>query len=115
VAHTSRPTCGYLLRVPTASVAWAPEFWAFPAWAAGVDLMFADAAGWNRVIRFAGGAGGHLSALQVAEQARQHQVGRLVFAHIGRPSLRAIDAGYRLPFGEWGQPGQTYRLPPRSR
>jgi hypothetical protein len=26
--------------------------------------MFADAAGWNRVIRFAGGAGGHMSALQ---------------------------------------------------
>jgi Beta-lactamase superfamily domain len=115
VAHTSHPTWGYLLRVPTASAAWAPEFWAFPAWAAGVDLMFADAAGWNRAIRFAGGAGGHLSALQVAEQARQHQVGRLVFAHIGRPSLRAIDAGYRLPFGEWGQPGHTYRLPPRSR
>lgn len=115
VTHTSHTTWGYLLRVPAASAAWAPEFWAFPAWAAGVDLMFADAAGWNRVIRFAGGAGGHLSALQVAEQARQHQVGRLVFAHIGRPSLRAIDAGYRLPFGEWGQPGHTYRLPPRSR
>ena len=41
---------------------------------------------------------------------RQHQVKRLVFAHIGRPSLRAIDAGYSLPFGEWGQPGRTYRI-----
>jgi ribonuclease BN (tRNA processing enzyme) len=69
----------------------------------------------DRAIGLAGGAGGHLSALQVAGQARQHQVGRLVLAHIGRPSPRAIDAGYRLPFGEWGQPGQTYRLPPRSR
>ena len=47
------------------------------------------------------GPGGHLAALQVAEQARQYQVGRPVFAHIGRPSLRAIDAGYRLPFREW--------------
>jgi hypothetical protein len=34
-----------------------------------------------------------------------------VFAHIGRPSLRAVDAGCRLPFGEWGVPGRTYRIP----
>ena len=73
--------------------------------------MFADAAGWNRPIRFAGGVGGHMAALDVAEQARAHRVARLVFAHIGRPSLRAIDAGRRLPFGEWGEPGRTYRLP----
>jgi len=30
VAHTSHPTWGYLLRLPTASAVWAPEFWAFP-------------------------------------------------------------------------------------
>ena len=114
VAHTSHPTWGYLLRLPTASAVWAPEFWAFPAWAARADLMFADAAGWSRAIRFARGAGGHMAALPVAEQARAHQVARLVFAHIGRPSLRAIDAGYRLPFGEWGQPGRTYQLPPHT-
>ena len=111
VAHTSHPTWGYLLLAPGVSVAWAPEFWAFPAWAAGVDLMFADAAGWDRPIRFAGGVGGHMAALQVAEQARAHRVARLVFAHIGRPSLRAIDAGRRPPFGEWGEPGHIYRLP----
>jgi hypothetical protein len=111
VAHTSHPTWGYLLRTPTSSVAWGPEFWTFPAWAAGVDLMFADAAGWNRPIRFAGGVGGHMAALDVADQARQRGVNRLVFAHIGRPSLRAIDAGHALPFGEWGQPGRTYQLP----
>ena len=58
-------------------------------------LSGADAAGWNRAIRFARGASGHMAALQVAEQAREHRVARLVFAHIGRPSLRAIDA--RLP------------------
>jgi hypothetical protein len=113
VTHTSHPTWGYLLRLPAASAAWAPEFWAFPAWAAGVDLMFADAAGWDRPIRFAAGAGGHMAALQVAEQAREHRVARLVFAHIGRPSLRAIDAACRLPFGEWGEPGRTYQLPSR--
>lgn len=111
VTHTSHPTWGYLLRLATASVAWAPEFWRFPGWATGADLLFADAAGWNRPIRFARGAGGHMAALDVAGQARQHQVGRLVFAHIGRPSLRAIDAGCPLPFGEWGQPGRTYQIP----
>ncbi|HXZ75354.1 MAG TPA: hypothetical protein VEH31_31420 [Streptosporangiaceae bacterium] len=110
VTHTSHPTWGYLLRLPMVSAAWAPEFWAFPGWAAGVDLMFADAAGWDRPIRFAGGTGGHMAALEVAGQARQHRVARLVFAHIGRPSLRAIDAGCRLPYGEWGQLGRTYRL-----
>jgi hypothetical protein len=111
VIHTSHPTWGYLLRLATASVAWAPEFWRFPVWAAGADLMFADAAGWNRPIRFAHGTGGHMAALDVAGQARRRRVKRLVFAHIGRPSLRAIDAGCRLPFGEWGQPGRTYQIP----
>jgi formamidopyrimidine-DNA glycosylase len=38
---------------------------------------------------------------------------RLIFAHIGRPSLRAIDAGCSVPFAEWGQPGHTYQLPVR--
>jgi hypothetical protein len=111
VTHTSHATWGYLLRTPTDAVAWAPEFWAFPVWAEGADLMFADAAGWDRPIRFARGAGGHMAALDVAAQARQYQVKRLVLAHIGRPSLRAIDAGRRLPFGEWGQPGRTYQIP----
>ncbi len=110
VVHTSHPAWGYLLRLPGASVAWAPEFWEFPAWADGVDLMFADAAGWNRPVRFAGGVGGHLAALDVARQARERGVGRLVLAHIGRPSLRAIDAGARPPFGEWGRTGRTYRI-----
>lgn len=110
VTHTSHPTWGYLLRAGQARVAWAPEFWAFPAWAAGAELLFADAAGWDRPIRFAGGVGGHMAALQVAAEARARQVSRLVFAHIGRPSLRAIDAGLPLPFGEWGRPGRTYQL-----
>ncbi len=56
-----------------------------------------------------------MAALDVAGQARQHRVRRLVVAHIGRPSLRAIDASSRLPFGEWGQPGHTYQLPIRPR
>ncbi len=113
VTHTSHPTVGYLLRTATSCAAWAPEFWTFPAWAAGVDLMFAEAAGWDRPIRFAGGSGGHMSALEVAEQARRSGVHRLVFAHLGRPTLRAMDAGERPPFGEWGVPGRIYRLPRR--
>ena len=46
--------------------------------------MFADAAGWNRAIRFAGGAGGHMPALQVAEQARGHPVADLSQERIKR-------------------------------
>lgn len=110
VAHTSHPTFGYLIRTPVGDAVWAPEFWTFPEWASGADLMFADAAGWNRPIRFAGGVGGHAPALQVAEHARVHGVGRLVLAHIGRPSIRAIDRGELPPYGEWGVEGRAYRF-----
>lgn len=108
VVHTSHPTVGYLIAAGDRRVAWAPEFWTFPDWAAGVDLMFADAAGWDRPICFAGGVGGHAPALQVAADAQRRGVRRLVLAHIGRPTIRAIDAGARLPFGEFGQEGRRY-------
>ena len=78
------------------------------------DLMFADAAGWAHPIRFAHGTGGHAAALAVAEQARAQRVGRLVFAHIGRPTIRAIDAGQKAPFGEFGADGASYTLTPTN-
>jgi hypothetical protein len=68
VVHTSHPSFGYVISNGRRRVAWAPEFWTFPDWAANVDLMFAEAAGWNRPIRFAGGVGGHAAALQIAEE-----------------------------------------------
>jgi Beta-lactamase superfamily domain len=109
VEHTSHPASGYLLRTPTASAAWAPEFSTFPRWATGVDLLLAEGASWDRPIRFAGGVGGHMCVLDVARAAREHGVRRVVFAHLGRPTLRAIDRGDRPPYGEWGRPGRTYR------
>ncbi|NIQ54519.1 MAG: hypothetical protein GWN71_14410, partial [Gammaproteobacteria bacterium] len=75
-----------LLRERGRRVVWAPEFWEFPEWADGADLMFADAAGWRRPIRFRGGVGGHACVLDIAHEARRRGVKRLVFAHIGRPS-----------------------------
>jgi hypothetical protein len=72
--------------------------------------MFAEAAGWNRPIRFAKGVGGHSTTLEVARKAEQCGVRRLVFAHVGRPTIRAIDAGERPPFGEFGIEGRVYRL-----
>jgi hypothetical protein len=110
VVHTSHRTFGYVIEAAGRRVVWAPEFLEFPSWAAGADLMFADAAGWARPIRFAHGTGGHAAALAVAEQARVQQVGRLVFAHIGRPTIRAIDAGQTAPFGEFGADGSSYLL-----
>ena len=89
---------------------WAPEFLEFPDWAHGVGLLFAEAAGWERPIRFAGGVGGHLHVPAVAEAARRHRVGRLVFAHIGRPTIRAIDRGERPPFGGFACDGQVFRV-----
>ena len=67
-----------------------------------MDLLFADAAGWSRPIRFAGGVGGHAPALDVASQAQKLGVRRLIFAHIGKPTIRAIDQGAEVPFGEFG-------------
>lgn len=93
VIHTSDPVCGYLICAPNRRVIWAPEFHQFPHCARAADLMFAEAADWSRPIRFAGGVGGHAAALRVTEQARRAGVRRLVFAHIGRPTLRALDEG----------------------
>lgn len=110
VAHTAHPAYGYRIETGGPVVVWAPEFWEFPSWAAGADLMFAEAAAWDRPIRFRGGVGGHATVQTVAEQSVRHGVRRLAFAHIGRPSIRAIDAGVRPPVGEWGVEGRTYSL-----
>lgn len=110
VRHTSHPTVGYLIETARQKAVWAPEFCDFPEWAAGADLMFADAAGWNRPIHFARRVGGHACVRDVAEAARRAGVRRLVFAHIGRPSIRAIDRGERPPFGRWGREGAEFRL-----
>ncbi len=110
VEHTNHPTVGYTIRAGSRTVVWAPEYWRFPAWAAGADLMFADAAGWDRPIRFRGGVGGHSDVLQTAADAAAAGVHRVVYAHIGRPAIRAIDAGLRPPVGAWGVEGRTYRL-----
>jgi hypothetical protein len=108
VVHTSHPAFGYVIRVVARKIVWAPEFFEFPAWAERADLMFAEAAGWDRPIRFAGSVGGHAPALTVARQAKERGVRRLVFAHIGRPTIRAIDAGAVPPFGEFGRDGGVY-------
>lgn len=110
VVHTSHATYGYLVTAGSRTAAWAPEFWQLPGWVAGVDLLFADAAGWDHPVRFAGGVGGHAAALRTAAEAGELGVGRLVFAHIGRPTIRAIDAREPLPFGEFGREGAVYEL-----
>jgi len=110
VVHTSHPTFGYRLQARKTKVVWAPEFFEFPDWARRAGLMFADGAAWNHPIRFVGGVGGHAAALSVARDAQDRGVRRLIFAHIGRPTIRAIDAGKTLPFGELGVENKTYRL-----
>ncbi|PWT83067.1 MAG: hypothetical protein C5B58_07135 [Acidobacteria bacterium] len=110
VRHTSHATYGYLIEAEGKKIVWAPEFFAFPVWARGADLMFAEAAAWNRPIHFAGGVGGHACALDVARKAKKYGVRRLILAHIGRPTIRAIDAGQKLPFGEFGEEGRVYTL-----
>ncbi|MFF0788280.1 hypothetical protein [Streptomyces spiralis] len=84
VVHTSHPADGYRIEADGLLAVRAPEFLAFPAWAAGADLMFAEAAAWNRPILFRGGVGGHATVQTGAEEAARHGVRRLVYAHIGR-------------------------------
>jgi hypothetical protein len=106
--HTSHPTCGYRIRAGRRTIVWAPEFFAFPRWARDADLMFAEGAAWSRPIRFAGGVGGHLDVQTVARIARRVGVRRLIFAHLGRPTLRALSRGERPSFGEFAADGQVF-------
>jgi hypothetical protein len=115
VVHTSHPAFGYRIEAAGRVVVWAPEFWRFPRWARGADLMFAEAAAWGRPIRFAGGVGGHLHVEAVARAARAQGVRRLVFAHIGRPTLRALARGLAPPFGEFAVDGQAFVCRSRGR
>jgi hypothetical protein len=115
VVHTSHPAYGYRIRAAGNTIVWAPEFYRFPAWAGGADLMFADGASWKRPIRFAGGVGGHANVLAVAQAARRRGVRRLVFAHIGRPTLGALVQGARPPFGEFAVDGQVFIVRRRTR
>jgi hypothetical protein len=110
VVHTSHPVYGYRIRAGGRAVVWAPEFYRFPAWARQADLVFAEAAAWRRPIRFVGGVGGHADVLTVAAAARRAGVKRLVFAHIGRPTLRALALGARAPFGSFAADGQVFLL-----
>ncbi|WP_242344142.1 MBL fold metallo-hydrolase [Anaeromyxobacter terrae] len=110
VVHTSHPAFGYVIRVPQGQVVWAPEFLRFPRWAAGAELMFAEAAAFSRPILFARGVGGHASALSVCRTARKLKVKRLVLAHVGRPTIRALDSGWHPEFGEPGEDGAVYLL-----
>lgn len=48
VVHTSHLTYGYRIEAAARVVVWAPEFFIFPRWARGADLMFAEVAGWDR-------------------------------------------------------------------
>jgi len=113
VVHTSHPTYGYRVRAQGRTVVWAPEFFEFPRWAHRADLMFAEASAWRCPIRFRGGVGGHMDVLAVAQEAKRLGVRRLVFAHIGRPTLRALARGLKPPFGEVAADGQTFVIGPR--
>jgi hypothetical protein len=92
------------------TVAWVPEFWEVPAWIAGFDLVFAEASSWRHRIRFAGGVGGHACVMEIAAWAKTHGVRRLVFAHIGRPTIRAMERGERATFGEFGWDGEVLEV-----
>jgi hypothetical protein len=109
VVHTSHPTYGYDVAFGSRRAVWAPEFWTFPSWATGADIAFLEAAAWDRRIRFRGGVGGHAPVLSTAEEAATAGITRVVFVHIGRPTIRAIDAGLAYRY-EFARDGQSFEL-----
>ncbi len=113
VVHTNHPAFGYEIRADRLKVVWAPEFFEFPIWAKDADVLFAEASSWNRPILFRGGVGGHLDALSVQRAARKAGVKRLVLAHVGRPTIRAIEGGACPVFGELARDGEVFH--PRVR
>ena len=52
VIHTSHNAYGYTIKANGKKIVWVPEFLKFPRWAKGANLMFAEAAAWNRPILF---------------------------------------------------------------
>ncbi len=114
VVHTNHPAFGYEIRADGFKVVWAPEFFEFPMWARNADVLFAEASSWNRPIHFRGGVGGHLDALSVQSASRDAGVKRLVLAHIGRPTIRAIERGAFPTFGELARDGQIFLPRPRA-
>lgn len=110
VVHTSHDTYGYVIRCSGNKIVWAPEFFVFPSWARNADIMFAEAAGWSQPIVYRGRVGGHASVEQVVRDALKYKIRRLVFAHIGRPTIKALDAGKRSLFGEFGTDRCVYEI-----
>jgi hypothetical protein len=51
-----------------------------------------------------------MDVVAVAHAARRRGVKRLVFAHLGRPTLRALSLGKKPPFGELAADGQTFLI-----
>ena len=76
--------------------------------------MFAEASAWNRQILFRGRVGGHASVEEVARDAQKYGVKRSVYAHIGRPTIRSLDAGKHATFGEFGREGDLYVITKRA-
>ena len=59
---------------------------------------------------FPGRVGGHASVERDASEAQKYHLERLVYAHIGRPTIRAIAEGKRPAFGEFGIEGEVYLI-----
>jgi ABC-type ATPase involved in cell division len=110
VVHTNHPAGGYLITAPGRVVVWAPEFLEFPPWAEGADLMFAEAAGWDRPIRFARGTGGHMDAPVRGSPGSCSLGAASGLRAIGRPTIPAIDRRECPPFGEFASDGKVFRV-----
>lgn len=112
VRHTSHPTVGYELQTAGQTVVWPPGFWKFSSWARAADLMFAEAAGWDRPIAFAGGSVGNWTWCTSPRRLRSWGAA-LVFARLGRPTIRVLDRG-PAALREVARDGQVFYLAKRG-
>ena len=89
---------GYRIGIGHHVAAWVPEAPELPAWAEGLDLVFAD------------GSLDGPHTQELARTAKRLRVQRLVFVRLGAAALAAVDAAEQPLYGEWGQEGRKYRM-----
>lgn len=108
VVHTSHPTYGYLIVAGRSHIVWAPEFFEISAMGRERRSDIRRRGRLEPAHPLREGAGGHASVFDVAREAAKRRVKRLVFAHVGRPVIRALEKGLTLPWGELGREGARY-------
>jgi len=85
VKHTSHDTYGYKIEADNKTIIYAPEFFEFPTrQVKNADIAILEGSAWSKPIVFTGKTGGHAAVLDSWEKAKEANVDRIIFTHIGK-------------------------------